>query len=92
MKRRAKTVAAVAGVPVELVDLDAPVWHDQAAYHVYMVGNGWSLPAAERMGRAISPGNRRRNALAGWAVDAGVTVTDRPRQPDWNRLAAMGLV
>jgi hypothetical protein len=91
MKRRTKTLTTAAGVPVELADRDALVWHDQDAYRAYMAAAGWSMPSAERMGSAASPGTRRRAAVGGWAVGQGITSELSPTHPDWNALRSMGL-
>jgi len=88
VRRRERPVAA-GGVPTVLVDPDAVVWHDQDAYRAYMAAHGWSLPASERFGCPASARLRRRRALAGWAVEAGVS---RGTLPDWSALKARGLL
>lgn len=91
--RRRPRVATVDGLdaPAELLDPDHPLWRNQTAYHAFMVERGWSLPAAERMGAATHPANRRQAAAAGWAEDNEVT-TELGGHADWHRLRAMGLI
>jgi hypothetical protein len=85
----------VDGVPVELTDPDHPLWHDLAAFAAYMQERGWPMPAADRYGPGGHPDNRRRSAVYGWAVEAGITTTFGASMvplADGPRLAGMGLI
>jgi len=59
-------------VPPDLLDPDAAVWHDQAAYHRYMAEGHWSMPSAERMGVPTHSVNRRAAAVRAWCKDSGL--------------------
>jgi hypothetical protein len=85
----------VDGVPVELTDPDAEVWHDQAQHLAYMADRGWPVPARDRFGPGAHPANRRSSAVYGWAVEAGITTsygTSTRPLADGPRLASMGLL
>jgi hypothetical protein len=92
VRRRPRPSSLSVGVPAELADPAAAVWHDEVTYRDYMAANGWRLPARSLLGVESGPAARRRAAVAAWARDAGVTITDRPVHPDWHRLRAMGLL
>ncbi len=84
------------GIPPELREPDAAVWHDQRAYHRYMRQRGWRMPTRERLDVEADPGSRRRSAVAGWARAAGITTTvtygaNTQHRPDWPQLRAWGL-
>jgi hypothetical protein len=72
------------GVPEELRDPDALVWHNQARYRAWMSVRRWPMPPSERMGVAAHPANRRSYAAAAWARGNGIGR-------DWHRLRARGL-
>lgn len=87
----------VGGVPAELVDRDADVWHDAVAYRSYMARHGYLLDVGTRLDdlatgtrSRTSPERRRRAALDGWAVASGV-VGRWPDVSDWHRLREMGI-
>jgi hypothetical protein len=83
-------------VPVELVDPDAPVWHDREAFAEAAAKHGRSIPAADKFGGPGShPENRRRSATFAWALAHGVTTTHGAGTvplPDGPKLASMGLL
>jgi hypothetical protein len=97
VRRKDKCVALPdlgVNVPAELRDPDAPVWHDQRAYHQFMTRHLWSLPPAERMGCLTSPANRRRHAASAWAQESGTALRSygegNQPHPDWSRLRSWG--
>ena len=76
------------GAPAGLLDLDHPVWHDDALYAAFCELMGWSpddLPVTERMGVAAHPVNRRNCASVAWARN-----NQELGHVDWHRLRAMG--
>lgn len=84
------------GIPPELRQPNAAVWHDQGAYHRYMRQRGWRMPPRERLNVAVDPGDRLRSAVAGWAIASGITTTvtygqNSQHRPDWSQLRAWGL-
>jgi hypothetical protein len=96
VKRRQRQTTTADGVPVELTDPDAEVWHDREAFAEAAAEHGWSVPAADRLGGpGTHPDNRRRAAVYGWAVEAGVTTSHGAGTsplPDGPRLASLGLL
>lgn len=72
------------GLPVELLDPTADVWHNREQYLAYIAAKQWDLPPSERLDVPTHPENRRRDALGEWAVENGITSGPFP---DWNRLA-----
>lgn len=90
MKRRMRLAEPRAlGVPAEILDPHALVWHDAGAFCTYMQLRGWQLPAQERMGVESSTENRRMHAAGEWAIEAGLT---HEGDADWRRLRALGAV
>lgn len=78
------------GLPAELCDAEAPVWHDRGLYVEFMAARGWDLPAPERLGAGTHPANRRNYAADAWGVENGVTTS--PGHADWHRLRELGSI
>ena len=84
----------VDGVPAELADPAHELWSGEVSgWLAYMERHGYRLPPAARLdGEPVEVAAvcRRRAAVEGWAVGAG--VVSRPGLPDWHRLKALGLL
>jgi hypothetical protein len=92
-RRPAVEVDDPAGIPAELLDPHAAVWHDRQAHERYMAAHGWYLGVRDRLGGpGEPPGSRRAAAMEGWAVDNGITTEPFGAFADWNRISAMGLI
>ncbi len=104
MRRRVAAPVEVSdGVPVGFADAAHPLWTGPVEVYVeYMQERGWSLPARERAGigavdvdgrlRSTGAAGRRRQAVAQWAVQAGITSPSHPHTADFHQLDAMGLL
>lgn len=86
VRKRKPTLTS--GVPAELADRDAAVWHDHAEYVAYMDAHGYALSIRDRFG-AGWPESRRRAAVEGWAHDEGIVRDDVPAFLDYHRLDAL---
>lgn len=95
-RRRQPEPPSVAGldVPAELLDAEAYVWHDRQLHERYMAEHGWDLDVRDRFQGSHTgapPEGRRQAAVAGFALDNGIT-NEWGSHPDWHRLRSLGLI
>lgn len=87
MKRWAATVPTVDGVPAELTDRDADVWHNDATYRGYMAERGYQLSVSDRLdtlhrsrrhvsrnGDAVRRLRRRFVQRSDWSENSGANM------------------
>lgn len=84
--RRQEPVSA-AGVPVELLRRDEPLWGDPVASEAWFRRHGL-VP-----GRLfeVGPACRRKEAVEGWALANGCARDDLPRLVDLHKVETLGI-